>query len=70
MISHSFGLGGKTVCLNVEELVRQHGDAARYGVASNSRVSAVNARRLGWSPNAPSLAEYFEGRLMSASSSD
>lgn len=29
MISHSFGLGGKTVSLKVEDLVRQHGDAAR-----------------------------------------
>jgi len=59
MISCSFGLG-KTVSLSVEDLARQHGDAARYGVTSNSLVSAVNARRLGWSPKAPSLAEYFE----------
>jgi len=59
MISRSFGLG-KTVSLSVEDLVRQHGDAARYGITSNSLVSAVNARRLGWSPKAPSLAEYFE----------
>lgn len=59
MISRSFGLG-KTVSLSVEDLARQHGDAARYGVTSNSLVSAVNARRLGWSPKAPSLAQYFE----------
>ena len=59
MISRSFGLG-KTVSLSVEDLVRQHGDAARYGITSNSLVRAVNARRLGWSPKAPSLAEYFE----------
>jgi nucleoside-diphosphate-sugar epimerase len=59
MISRSFGLG-KTVSLSVEDLVRQHGDAARYGITSNSLVSAVNARRLGWTPKAPSLAEYFE----------
>jgi len=59
MISRSFDLG-KTVSLSVEDLARQYGDAARYGVASNSLVSAVNARRLGWSPKAPSLAEYFE----------
>src|SRR5208282_182826 len=60
MISRSLGLGGKTVSLSVEDVVRQAGDAGRYGVASNSLVSAVNARRLGWSPKAPSLAEYFE----------
>lgn len=59
MISRSFGLG-KTVSLSVEDVVRQAGDAGRYGVTSNSLVSAVNARRLGWSPKAPSLTEYFE----------
>jgi nucleoside-diphosphate-sugar epimerase len=59
-MSRSLGLNGKTVSLSVEDLARQHGDAAVYGVASNSLVSALNARRLGWSPRAPSLAEYFE----------
>lgn len=60
MVSRSLGFGGKTVSLSVEDLVQQYGDAGRYGAASNSLVSAVNARRLGWSPKAPSLAEYFE----------
>ena len=59
MVSRSLGFGGKTVSLSVEDLVRQYGDAGRYGAASNSLVSAVNARRLGWSPKSPSLAEYF-----------
>lgn len=59
MISRSFGLG-KTVSLSVEDLVRQYGDAGRYGITSNSLVSAVNARRLGWCPKGPSLLEYFE----------
>jgi nucleoside-diphosphate-sugar epimerase len=59
IISRSLGLGGKTVSLSVEDVVRQYGDAGRYGVTSNSLVSAVNARRLGWSPKAPSLAEYL-----------
>lgn len=61
MISRSLGLGGKTVSLSVEEVVRQSGDTGRYGVTSNSVVSAVNARRLGWTPKACSLPEYFEG---------
>ncbi len=60
MISRSLGLGGKTVSVSVEDVVRQSGDAGRYGVTSNSLVRAVNARRLGWSPKAPSLTEYFE----------
>jgi nucleoside-diphosphate-sugar epimerase len=62
MMSRSLGLGGKIVSLRVEDLARQHGDAALYGVTSNSLVSAVNARRLGWSPKAPSLAAYFESQ--------
>ncbi len=62
MISRSLGLDDKTVSASVEDLVRQYGDAGRYGITSNSLVRAVNARRLGWSPQAPSLAEYFEGR--------
>jgi nucleoside-diphosphate-sugar epimerase len=59
LISRALGLG-KTVSIPVEDVVRQYGDAGRYGVTSNSLVSAVNARRLGWSPKAPSLAEFFE----------
>jgi nucleoside-diphosphate-sugar epimerase len=62
MVSCFLGLGGKTVSLNVEDLVRQYGDAGRYGITSNSLVSGVNARRLGWLPKAPSLAEYFQSR--------
>jgi nucleoside-diphosphate-sugar epimerase len=59
LISRALGFGGKTVSLSIEDLVRQYGDASRYGVTSNSLVRAVNARRLGWSPKAPSLIEYL-----------
>jgi nucleoside-diphosphate-sugar epimerase len=62
MISRSLGFDGKTVSVSIEELVRKYGAAGRYGMTSNSLVSAVNARRLGWSPKAPSLSEYFESR--------
>lgn len=62
MVSHSLGFGGKTLSLSVDDVARQYGDAGRYGVTSNSLVSAVNARRLGWSPKAPSLHEYFESQ--------
>jgi nucleoside-diphosphate-sugar epimerase len=61
LISESLGLGGKTLSLDVDDVTREQGEAARYGVASNSRVSAVNARRLGWSPSRPSLVEDFLG---------
>jgi nucleoside-diphosphate-sugar epimerase len=62
MISRSLGLG-KTVSLSIEDVIRQHGEAGRYGVGSNSLVQAVNARRLGWSPQRLSLSEYFEAGL-------
>jgi len=59
MISRSLGFGGKTVSLSVDDLLKQYGDAGRYGITSNSLVRAVNARRLGWAPKAASLAGYF-----------
>ena len=61
MVSLSLGFGGRTVSVNVDDVVRKYGDAGRYGVSSNSLVSAANARRLGWSPKGPSLREYLEG---------
>lgn len=60
MMSHTLGLEGRTHSIPVEHVIDQHGEEARLGVASNSFVSSENARRLGWSPNAPSLQEYFE----------
>ncbi len=60
MISSTFGFEGRTISLNIVDVTRNHGEAARLGVASNSYVSAENARRLGWSPKAPSLAGYFK----------
>lgn len=46
--------------LDVDQVTRDFGEAARYGLASNSRVKAVAARRLGWSPRGPSLQDWFE----------
>ena len=60
MISAALGFVGRTVSLPVEDVILQHGEAGRLGVASNSLVSAANARRLGWSPKAPALADYLE----------
>jgi nucleoside-diphosphate-sugar epimerase len=60
MISAALGFGGRTVSLPVEDVILQHGEAGRLGVSSNSLVSAANARRLGWSPKAPALADYLE----------
>ncbi len=60
MIARTQGFDGKTVSVPMEELIAQFGDSGRYGVASNSLVEAANAHRLGWTPKAPSLVEYFE----------
>jgi nucleoside-diphosphate-sugar epimerase len=61
-ISHSLGFGGRTRGLDVAEAVRRFGESARFSLASNSRVRAANARRLGWSPRGPSLADVVQGR--------
>jgi nucleoside-diphosphate-sugar epimerase len=60
MMSTVLGFGGRTISLPVEDVIRQNGEAARLGVASNSLVVAANARRLGWSPKAPALADYLK----------
>lgn len=60
MMSTVLGFGGRTISLPVEDVIRQYGEAARLGVASNSLVVAANARRLGWLPKAPGLADYLE----------
>jgi nucleoside-diphosphate-sugar epimerase len=63
-ISRSLGFGGKTESWKAEDALRAEGDWARFALGSNSRVRAVNARRLlGWTPKAPSLAESVEGGL-------
>jgi nucleoside-diphosphate-sugar epimerase len=60
-VSCALGFGGKTESWKAEDALRAEGDWARFALGSNSRVRAVNARRLlGWSPKGPSLAEAVE----------
>lgn len=61
-IAALIGKPGLTHSLDVEEVTANYGLAARYGLASNSRVIAANARRLGWAPHRPSLTEWFESQ--------
>jgi nucleoside-diphosphate-sugar epimerase len=62
LISHSLGLQGRTQSLDIEGVVKQYGEAGRYGAGSNSRIQAVNARRtLGWQPRGSSLVTVLEG---------
>jgi nucleoside-diphosphate-sugar epimerase len=60
-VSRALGFGGKTESWKAEDALRAEGDWARFALGSNSRVRAVNARRLlGWTPKGPSLAEAVE----------
>ncbi|KUR75312.1 epimerase [Novosphingobium sp. Fuku2-ISO-50] len=58
-IARVIGAEGRTHSLDVEQVTAGYGLAARYGLASNSRVIAANARRLGWVPKSPSLGDWF-----------
>ena len=64
-ISKNLGFRGKTEPWNINEAEAELGDElARFALASNSRVHAVNARRLlGWQPSGPSLLEAIENSL-------
>ncbi len=64
MIAQFPGLDGKTASLPMEGVIAQFGEAGRLGVASNSYVRAANARRLGWSPKGPSLAEWMKSEAL------
>ena len=60
-VSRALGFGGKTESWKAEDALKAEGDWARFALGSNSRVRAVNARRLlGWSPQGPTLAEAVE----------
>jgi nucleoside-diphosphate-sugar epimerase len=60
-VSRTLGYGGRTETWDAKDAIAQYGDWARFALASNSRVRAGNARRLGWSPHGPTLAEAVEG---------
>ncbi len=60
MIGAYLGFEGRTFSITIDHLIKYHGEADRLGVASNSLVKSVNARRLGWQPKGPSLADYFK----------
>ncbi|EYF05360.1 NAD-dependent epimerase/dehydratase family protein [Chondromyces apiculatus] len=68
-LSRILGFGGRTVAVPIEEAIKAFGeDAARYGLASNSRVRAIRAREdLGWRPHRPSLLDDIENGSYRAS---
>jgi nucleoside-diphosphate-sugar epimerase len=57
-ISYSLGFGGTVSHWCIDDAIAEFGDWARFAIGSNSRVRAINARRLlGWNPAGPSLVE-------------
>jgi nucleoside-diphosphate-sugar epimerase len=63
-ISRRLGFGGKTKSWPADEAIAEYGDWARFALGSNSRVRAVNARRvLGWTPSGPGILEAIEQNI-------
>jgi nucleoside-diphosphate-sugar epimerase len=63
-ISRRLGFGGKTESWPPDEAIAEYGDWARFALGSNSRVRAVNARRLlGWTPSGPGILEAIEKNI-------
>lgn len=64
-VSRKLGFGGRTESWDINEAARELGDElARFALASNSRVRAINARRLlGWKPSGPPVLEAIEHNL-------
>lgn len=60
-ISNALGFGGKTQSWPADDAIGELGDWARFAIGSNSRVRAVNARRLlGWAPQHTSIQKWIE----------
>ncbi|AOM80915.1 nucleoside-diphosphate sugar epimerase [Pedobacter steynii] len=65
-ISHALGFGGETESWKAEEALAEIGGLARYGLGSNSRVKAVNVRKvLGWKPKGGSIFEWISSNKYS-----
>lgn len=59
LMSEHLGFDGRAVSVPMEQVIQQYGEFGRLGVGSNSLVVSANARRLGWDPRSPSLAEFL-----------
>ncbi|WP_102325743.1 NAD-dependent epimerase/dehydratase family protein [Komagataeibacter saccharivorans] len=60
-ISNALGFAGKTRSWPADDAIAELGDWARFAIGSNSRVRAVNARRLlGWAPQHTSIQKWIE----------
>lgn len=66
-ISYVLGFKGKTMNLSMMEAIQEFGEWARYAIASNGRIRAVNARKLlGWNPQAESILAWIENSAINS----
>lgn len=60
-ISNALGFEGQTKSWPADDAIAELGDWARFAIGSNSRVRAINARRLlGWTPQHTSIQKWIE----------
>ena len=60
-ISSALGFTGQTISWPIADAINELGDWARFAIASNSRIRAVNARKLlGWKPQVESVLDWIE----------
>ncbi len=63
-VGEALGYQGKTISWPAEEAIEELGDWARSSIGSNSRVRAVNARKLlGWEPKEEQLLSWIKHHL-------
>lgn len=59
-ISEGLGFKGETKSWPVDEAIKEFGNWARFALGSNSRIKAINARRLlGWQPKSESILAWI-----------
>ena len=61
IVSKTLGFDGRIETWPFDKAVGELGPWPRIALATNCRVRAINARALGWSPGAPSLADTLLG---------
>lgn len=61
-ISRMLGMGGRTASMSLGEAIQEWSpEAAHFAFGSNSRVSAITARKiLGWNPQGVALLDDIE----------
>ncbi len=63
-VSHALGFNGKTMSWPIKDAINELGDWARFALGSNSRIQAINARKLlGWQPKEEPLLDWIKSNV-------